>query len=74
MNATQSVICGILRDKSCEPMSKLLAVKLAKDCIETFNDDYISQIQVTVLPVMEKLATLFCDRTDPNRGEFIFTD
>ncbi len=42
MNVTHSVICGILRDKSADSLSKLLAAKLAKDSIETFNDAYIS--------------------------------
>ena len=50
MNSVQSIIRDILKDRNSKPVEKLLAIKvpipvkpkLAKDCVQTFNDDFIS--------------------------------
>jgi hypothetical protein len=45
MSLSLAVISGILREKMCSPVNKLLALKFAKDLVETMNDAFISSLQ-----------------------------
>ena len=41
--------------------------------METFNDEFISEMQWTILPLMEQIALFKCKVTDKDRGKSYFT-
>lgn len=54
-------------------MEKLLAVKLAKDSIETFHDKFISLCQRGVLSAIEQIASFNIDDQSPEKGKHYFS-
>jgi hypothetical protein len=44
MELSSTIIVELLRDPTATPLSKFLAVRYAKDLVETFNDDFISLV------------------------------
>lgn len=63
---------GIFRDKLCSPTQKLLAMKFLKDLVETFNDDFISSIQINILPILEQIAIYKLEEKSEDRGKTYF--
>ena len=73
MTICLAVICGILKEKLCSPMNKLLAVKLVKDLVETFNDHFLSLLQKSpLLGTMEKIAQFRAGSQAEDRGKEYF--
>ena len=52
-------------------MSKLLAAKMMKDCIELFNDEFIMKSQTEILPEYERISILYM-ANDIDDSEAIF--
>lgn len=73
MSLVLAVICGILKEKICSPISKLLSIKLAKDLVETMNDEFISLVQKSpLMGQMEKIALFQADSDEVERGKKYF--
>jgi len=47
-------------------------IKLTKDFMETFNDDFISDMQWSILPLMEQISLYKCKVPAEDRGKTYF--
>ena len=72
MRDMQNVIYQVIKDPSAGLIEKFLALKLAKDTIEVFNDEFISEVQHSLLPLLEKIAVYKAGNNNPDRGSTIF--
>ena len=73
----ETVLAGIKKTLSTQksnPLAKLIAVKMAKDCMEIFNDNFVEQAQKSILPEMDKIALFEMENKDINKGSHLFTN
>lgn len=56
MKTVQHVVYQILKDRAKPPISNLSSLRFLKNAMQTFNDEFISEAQYTVLPMIEKIA------------------
>ncbi|CAD8187767.1 unnamed protein product [Paramecium pentaurelia] len=68
-----TLLIAILKDPKTDPIMMLQAVRFSKDCMETFNDDFISQFQLEVLPYFESMAMFEYKSEAHDRGQFYFS-
>ncbi|CAD8061170.1 unnamed protein product [Paramecium sonneborni] len=68
----QQSIAKIIQDPFESPNIKLMALKLNKELVETFNGNYIYLLQKTLLPVLEEIAKYKYTSDDPDRGVTYF--
>ncbi|CAD8043072.1 unnamed protein product [Paramecium primaurelia] len=68
----QNSITTIIKDPFESPNTKLMALKLNKELVETFNNNYIYTLQKTLLPVLEEIAQYKYTSDDPDRGVTYF--
>ncbi|CAK75205.1 unnamed protein product (macronuclear) [Paramecium tetraurelia] len=68
----QSSIVKIIKDPFESPNTKLMALKLNKELVETFNSNYIYALQKTLLPLFEDIAKYKYTSDDPDRGVTYF--
>ncbi|CAD8133157.1 unnamed protein product [Paramecium octaurelia] len=62
----------IIKDPFESPNTKLMALKLNKELVETFNSNYIYALQKTLLPLFEEIAKYKYTSDDPDRGVTYF--
>ena len=73
MSLSLAVICGMLKEKMCSPVNKLLSLRFTKDLVETLNDDFISLLQKSpLMGIMEKIALFKVESDDEQRGKEYF--